>query len=705
MNQKQLGLSSNLFSISSKNNKFKDKFLFQRENPSSKTILPFHMSSKQIRRGHRKKITERDLRKMTNRILRLHKKNPNLKPLKKIREELNTKIFAKYGNPYMKSNTHFITSFTKEKKILYYDYYQIGYILEKKKCTIYSRYKDFKLLYDNQDYFLKYFKQGESKIYLSYLLYITYAKDPLVKSNRIICLNKDIKKLRRDFNEIIVKNVFEAKRLIFSKNLNKYLPNISPKIYEATQKKISRIAIPKYTLIIKPIIAKRINYIYIKDVPNNKIPKIIPNYSNYDKKLFLIIKSFIIKKKFSILLINGKKVPNERNSKKNISREISRDNNILNSLRSSKTENDNNSNNSNLLYISKFFKNDKIFKINSDKRNFNIYDIEKLIHELNKNREEEEEQKDSSQNLEEILNNNNSESLNTIYENDKDVFLSSLKKPFIGKRENTEIKKDTHKIKEKDIKNKKFKSDSDKLVLYTVNYFNKNKKRNNNNKNKKFKLYLDLNQDEYRLNKGKNNYVINNEKNNIFKNYFNNRFIEPKKYREYLITSPFIKKLINLHYSYNMEKNINIKLEEKDGEREKNISSFSSDKSNTSLFKDTYKFLIGFNKKEKREALVNNLVNKSNKIFHQIKTLSEAEKWRSNFKKSGAFAFTSFKGINFDKKENEWDVTENYFKKYYSNSLEKSIMKKINQENNKQKENVKHCTTFKEIIKSSNIYL
>ena len=70
-------------------------------------------------------------------------------------------------------------------------------------------------------------------------------------------------KIKSDYKEYIIKNVFEAKRLIFSKDVNKYIPNISSKIYDPTQQKLSRIAIPKYQLIIKPILVKRINYYYI----------------------------------------------------------------------------------------------------------------------------------------------------------------------------------------------------------------------------------------------------------------------------------------------------------------------------------------------------------------------------------------------------------------------------------------------------------
>lgn len=141
-------------------------------------------------------------------------------------------------------------------------------------------------------------------------------------------------------------------------------------------------------------------------------------------------------------------------------------------------------------------------------------------------------------------------------------------------------------------------------------------------------------------------------------------------------------------------------------ENRKSLNSFSSDKKDSKAFKATYKFLLGFNEKEKKEELINNLVNKSNKIYQQIKTMTEAEKRRSNFKKSGAFAFTSFKGINFDKNQNEWEMTENYFKKHYGNNFGNTIlMRKINRENDKNNEHYKRCTTFNQILKCSNVYL
>ena len=122
-----------------------------------------------------------------------------------------------------------------------------------------------------------------------------------------------------------------------------------------SKEKLSRIAIPKYRLILKPVIAKRINYIYIKDVPIMKIPKIIPNYSTQDKKIYSLIKNFILKNKLSILIINGKSVPKKIKNRKNISKEFSRDYDILNSVKSSSSEDIDTFNNSTLLNISRFY--------------------------------------------------------------------------------------------------------------------------------------------------------------------------------------------------------------------------------------------------------------------------------------------------------------------------------------------------------------
>ena len=236
---------------------------------------------------------------------------------------------------------------------------------------------------------------------------------------------------------------------------------------------------------------------------------------------------------------------------------------------------------------------------------------------------------------------------------------------------------------------------SEELLNYTMEFINNNK----NKRKMKFKLYLNLTEDELTLNK-KQNHKKNNTEKDIIKKYFPERFIDPIKYKEYLLKSPFLASLIKLKDPINPEKLNIINLKQK--EKSMNILY----KNNNKKFKDTYKFILDFNQKEKREELINNIINKSNKIYNNIKIITESQKRRNNFKKSGAFAFTSFKGIHFGKDENIWEDTHHCFKTYYDNSFKKSnLMRKINKENTQNEENFKKSTTFKEILKSSNIYL
>ena len=213
-----------------------------------------------------------------------------------------------------------------------------------------------------------------------------------------------------------------------------------------------------------------------------------------------------------------------------------------------------------------------------------------------------------------------------------------------------------------------------------------------------------MDEDEFNYFNTDKSKLMNTEKENIMKKYFSDRFINPQKYKEYLIKNPFIKTVYKISDSFN-PKNISKINKNYLKENQKNINSLSSDKSNQHSFKATYKFLLEFNKKEKRDELINDIVNKSNKIYNQIKTMSELEKNKNNFKKSGAIAFTSFKGISFDKSVNEWDVSKNYFKQFYDKAFGNSnLLKKINKENDKKEEYFKNCTTLKQMLKSSNVY-
>ena len=135
MKQKRLGVSVNLFPLS-RSKTLKDNYHSSKKITSSQEILPLQMGLMQIKRFQRKNTESRSKRKKTNRIFKLYKRDKNLKSLGIIKKELEIKILGKYANPYMKNITHMISPFTKEKKILYYDYYRIC-ISCKKRNVIY----------------------------------------------------------------------------------------------------------------------------------------------------------------------------------------------------------------------------------------------------------------------------------------------------------------------------------------------------------------------------------------------------------------------------------------------------------------------------------------------------------------------------------------------------------------------------------------
>ena len=83
MKSSKLGASFNIFSLSSKTQKFKDQFSIHNKISSSKAIIPLHMSLVQMRRGNKRKVTGSQSRKKTNPILRFHKKKSEIKSFRK----------------------------------------------------------------------------------------------------------------------------------------------------------------------------------------------------------------------------------------------------------------------------------------------------------------------------------------------------------------------------------------------------------------------------------------------------------------------------------------------------------------------------------------------------------------------------------------------------------------------------------------------
>ena len=92
--------------------------------------------------------------------------------------------------------------YNKEEIISKYDSYQIEYLIEKRKSSVYCRLKELLFLSKKNEYLVDIYKPKESKIILKYLLFFVYDKDKMTfNEKRIEKINKD--KIKTNFEKIV----------------------------------------------------------------------------------------------------------------------------------------------------------------------------------------------------------------------------------------------------------------------------------------------------------------------------------------------------------------------------------------------------------------------------------------------------------------------------------------------------------------------
>ena len=208
----------------------------------------------------------------------------------KIRKEIYKNFKNRYKGPYMEDliKKGYYKNKENEDYPIYYNYYQICHLMDKKKFQLYTNYNEFLLTQDNQEYLLKYMQNNEQYIMMNYLLYFIYNKDKcvLAENQKKMLNNKQIKTI---FTRLVKNNyVFDGTMEIVD-NIGVYF-RMS---FSNSDKKI--IFLEK----LKPLIKNKIDYFYIKDMPGNLIPNVIPN-------IFPILKNDI-KYKYLHIYLNAKK--------------------------------------------------------------------------------------------------------------------------------------------------------------------------------------------------------------------------------------------------------------------------------------------------------------------------------------------------------------------------------------------------------------
>ena len=87
---------------------------------------------------------------------------------------VKVKLYEKYGYPYI--TTSYILK-GEETPPLFCDYYKINKIVRNEKCQLLSKYHDFVLLLNSNEYLIRYSPRKDYYIIMKYLLFFVYAYD------------------------------------------------------------------------------------------------------------------------------------------------------------------------------------------------------------------------------------------------------------------------------------------------------------------------------------------------------------------------------------------------------------------------------------------------------------------------------------------------------------------------------------------------
>ena len=218
----------------------------------------------------------------------LGKKDINVNNFYKIRKEIYKNLKNTYKGPYILHliKKGYYKNKQKEDYPIYYNYYQICNMMNKKKFKLSISYNEFLLFYNNQEYLMKYLVTNEQYIIMNYLLYNVYNRDKCVIADNPKKILKD-DQIKAMFSQLVKNNyLFEGTMEILD-NIGVYF-RMS---FSNSGKNI--IFLEK----LKPVVYPKIYYLYAKDIPKKLLPNCIPN-------LFPVLKEKI---KYLVIYLKSKK--------------------------------------------------------------------------------------------------------------------------------------------------------------------------------------------------------------------------------------------------------------------------------------------------------------------------------------------------------------------------------------------------------------
>ena len=582
---------------------------------------------------------------------------------KKLKDKYNYKFIERFG--FMK----------KEEIPTQYDYNQLTYLIEKKRCRILSLSNELFFFNNIQEFLKDIYNYKQSLIILRYLLFFIYDKDIITyvekpdneKNKKYILSN--FKKL-----SILLKKKKELRQITGDniKTINKYIKNDESIIIDL--EKINNNLFISYDF-------SKVKYLYIYDVPQMKINNCIPNIFPNGIRVMKILKNFLNKKK-SQKLYNNKVYSvkkNTSNKNDNINYNKKNENYLLDNISILSEEEKNN----------KFYKNDysinyHINNIKREKNDIDIIDIEKLIRNIS--------EKEKSKKVKKVNIKNKISVKKTSLKLYKKAF-SNKKLSFFDKSKNIDNFSPT---------NEKLHISDNSTSLsnkYKIEKQDKKSKENeiqNYSSSRKILPYRDK-KTKKKVNILKDNYI------NVKKKPL---FLSPSKKNENLSSSTNI----------NIKKDLLLfsfpNLNHKNNEEKKNNQNIKKIFSNNIIKKYKYKFkhINEFSPVNKSYKIINYKLRDLKEFIRAKKKLSNKSisnnpiELKSYYSYNKGFEYSPEIYIFKNKNENIWEEGEDFTTQKQCENLSKHIMNNIKKKYIQYNKNLKKLTSLKEIIKYGNIY-
>jgi hypothetical protein len=244
------------------------------------------------------------------------------------------KIKKQYKSPYIlklvfnkKNNI-----LKDDEKPIYYFLYKINDIFLNKKSRLSVNFFECNILYNENEFFIKYFKRFEYNVMMRYLLAFVYDKDIYAHYSKEEYRNKN-KSVFRKFQYMVNNNyVYD--------NYDNELENISsekwfknrrrnfPTFKSSINQKISPFFLKRKNLLYlyeyetsyknkirEDLFSKVPKYYFIKDVPSQKVPNCVQNFYSLGYFMNSLLKKYLFYKKYSTY---KEEKPKEMKSKHNL---------------------------------------------------------------------------------------------------------------------------------------------------------------------------------------------------------------------------------------------------------------------------------------------------------------------------------------------------------------------------------------------------